>query len=57
MVADPLGSAAAARASHPQLDRNHAPPPDCRSGQDSAAMPMLLGTNGKTLATEDFVMQ
>ena len=26
----PRGSAAAARASHPQLNRNHAPPPDCR---------------------------
>src|SRR6185437_9038313 len=48
----PRGSAAAARASHPQLNRNHAPPPDCRLGQDSAAMPLLLSTNGKTLATE-----
>ena len=53
----PRGSAAAARASHPQLNRNHAPPPDCRLGQDSAAMPLLLSTNGKTLATEDFMMQ
>ncbi len=53
----PRGSAAAARASHPQLNRHHAPPPDCRPGQDSAAMPMLLSTNGKTLATEDFMMQ
>ena len=53
----PRGSAAAARASHPPLNRNHAPPPDCRLGQDSAAMPLLLSTNGKTLATEDFMMQ
>ena len=53
----PRGSAAAARASHPQLNRNHAPPPDCRLGQDSAAVPLLLSTNGKTLATEDFMMQ
>ena len=53
----PRGSAAAARTSHPQLDRNHAPPPDRRFGQDSAAMPMLLSTNGKTLAIEDFVTQ
>ena len=30
----PRGSAAAARASHPQLNRNHTPPPDCRLGQE-----------------------
>jgi SRSO17 transposase len=53
----PRGSPAAARASHPQLDRNHAPPPDRCSGQNSAAMPMLLSAKSKTLATEKFVMQ
>ena len=53
----PRGSAAAARTSHPKLDRNHAPPPDRRSGQNSAAMSVLLSTPDKTLATEDFVMQ
>jgi SRSO17 transposase len=53
----PRGSAAAARASHPKLDRNLAPPPDRRSGQNSATMSMLLSTNDKTLATEKFVMQ
>ena len=41
----------------PKLDRNHAPPPDRRSGQNSAAMSVLLNTPDKTLATEDFVMQ
>ena len=53
----PRGSAAAARTSHPQLDRHHAPPPDCRSGQNSATMPVLLSTRDKTIATEKFVMQ
>ena len=53
----PRGSAAAARASHPQLDRNHAPPSHRRADQNSPAMPMLLSTNSKTLATEEFVMQ
>jgi hypothetical protein len=53
----PRGSAAAARASHPQLDRNHAPPPDGGSHQNSATMSLLLSTESKTLPTEDFVMQ
>jgi len=53
----PRGSAATARTSHPKLDRNHAPPPDRRSGQNSAAMSVLLSIPDKTLATEDFVMQ
>jgi hypothetical protein len=38
-------------------ERHIAAPPDCRLGQDSAAVPLLLSTNGKTLATEDFMMQ
>jgi len=53
----PRGSAVTARASHPQLDCNHAPAPDCRSGQNSAAMSVLLNSNSKTLATEKFMMQ
>jgi SRSO17 transposase len=53
----PRGSAAAARASHPQLDRNHAPSPDRRSGQNSAAMSMLPSSHRKTLTAEKFVMQ
>jgi SRSO17 transposase len=53
----PRGSTAAPRASHPKLDRNHAPPTDRCSGQNSATMPMLLTTNGKTLAPQEFVMQ
>ena len=53
----PRGSAAAARAPHPQLDRNHAMSPDRRSRQNSAAMSVLLSTDSKTLATEKFVMQ
>src|SRR5208283_1664059 len=43
----PRGSAAAARTSHSKLDRNHAPSPDRRSGQNAAAMSMLLSTDGK----------
>jgi SRSO17 transposase len=53
----PRGSAAAARASHPQLDHNHAMSPDRRSRQNSAAMSVLLSTDSKTLETEKFVMQ
>ena len=53
----PRGSAVAARTSHPKLDRNHAPPPDRRSGQNSAAMSVLLSTPDKTPAAQEFVMQ
>jgi SRSO17 transposase len=53
----PRGSAAAARAPHPQLDRQHALPPDRCAGADPAAMSMLLRANGKTRATQEFVMQ
>jgi hypothetical protein len=45
------------RTSHPKLDRNHAPPPDRRSGQNAATMPMLLGIHDKTRAAEKFMMQ
>jgi hypothetical protein len=51
------GPAAAARAPHPELDRNHAPPADCRTGQNAAAMSMLLSTNDKASAAEKFLMQ
>ncbi|HYN00590.1 MAG TPA: IS701 family transposase [Aestuariivirgaceae bacterium] len=53
----PRGSPATTRASHPQLDRNHAPPPNRGSHQNSATMSMLLSTHSKTLATEEFMMQ
>jgi SRSO17 transposase len=53
----PRGSAVAARASHPKLDRNHAHSPDRRAGADPAAMSMLLRTNSKTRPTQKFVMQ
>jgi SRSO17 transposase len=53
----PRGSAVATRAPHPELDRNHAPPPDCRVGQNAAAMSMLLSTDDKASATEKFLMQ
>jgi SRSO17 transposase len=53
----PRGSAATARAPHPKLDRNHAPTPDSCADQNSAAMPMLFSPDGKTIATEKFVMQ
>jgi SRSO17 transposase len=53
----PRGSAAAARASHPELDRNHAPPPHCRAGQNAATMSMLLSRQGKTSGEQKLVMQ
>ncbi len=53
----PRGSAAAARASHPELHRNHASPPHCRSGPNATAMSMLLSADEKTLPTEKFVTQ
>jgi SRSO17 transposase len=53
----PRGSAAAARTAHPELDRYHASPSDRRTGQNSAAMPVLLSTNDNTLAAEKFVTQ
>jgi len=37
----PRGSAAADRTSHPELDRNHAPPTDPRPGHNAATMPVL----------------
>jgi SRSO17 transposase len=37
----PRGSAAADRTSHPELDRNHAPPTDPRAGHNAATMSVL----------------
>jgi hypothetical protein len=37
--------------------RNHAPPADCRTGQNAAAMSMLLSTDDKASAAEKFLMQ
>jgi SRSO17 transposase len=53
----PRGAAIAPRAPCSKLDRNHAPPPDCCSGQNSAAVSMLLSPNGKTPAAQEFMMQ
>lgn len=53
----PRGSALAARTAHSKLDRNNASSSDRRSGQNSAAMSMLLSTSDNTFATEKFVMQ
>ena len=53
----PRGSAATARASHPELDRNHAPTADRRSRQNPAAMSMLQRSNRKTVAAQKFMTQ
>jgi SRSO17 transposase len=53
----PRGSPAKARASHTELDCNHAPALDRRTGQNAAAMSMLLSTNDKTLTAKKFVTQ
>ena len=53
----PRGAPAAARAPHPKLDCNHAPPADRRTGQNAAAMSMLLSTDDKASAVEKFMMQ
>jgi SRSO17 transposase len=51
------GSAAAARASHPELNRNHALPPDRRSRPPPPAMPLLRCLTRKPRAAEKFVTQ
>jgi SRSO17 transposase len=53
----PRGSAAAARATHPKLDRNHAPTLDRRSRQNALAMPMLRRPNRAKFPTQEFVTQ
>jgi SRSO17 transposase len=57
----PRGAAVAARTTHPELDRNHAPTTDHRPRQESLTMPMLRATDreGQTqnLKTQNLVMQ
>jgi SRSO17 transposase len=53
----PRGSAAADPAPHPQLDRNHAPPPHYRTCQKPVAMPMLRRSNQTTMPTLEFITQ
>jgi hypothetical protein len=53
----PRSSPAAARAPHPELDRDDAPPLDCRTGQNAPAMSMLFSADDKASAAENFLMQ
>jgi SRSO17 transposase len=53
----PRGSAAATRAPHPELDRNHAPTADRRPRQKPVAMPLLRRSNRATSTSQKFVMQ
>ena len=53
----PRGSAAAARAAHPKLDRNHAPTLDRRPRQKPAAMSVLPAPNRKTVTAQKFMTQ
>jgi SRSO17 transposase len=53
----PRGSAATARASHPELDRNHASTIDRRSRKKPAAMSLLQLCNRKTVTTQKFMTQ
>ena len=53
----PRSSPAAARAPHPELDHDDAPPLDCRSGQNAPAMSMLFSADDKASAAEKFLMQ
>jgi len=53
----PRGSAAAARAPHPEFDRNRAPTTDCRPRQQTIAMPLLQHSNPNARASPKFVMQ
>jgi len=49
-----ISSPAAARAPHPELDRDDAPPLDCRTGQNTPAMSMLFSADDKASAAENF---
>jgi len=53
----PRGSAATARASHPELDRNHASTIDRRSRKKPAAMSLLQLCNRKTVTAQKFMTQ
>jgi len=53
----PRGSAATARASHPELNRNHASTADRRSRKKPAAMSLLQCSNLRTVAAQKFMTQ
>src|SRR5271170_4088776 len=53
----PRGSPATARASHPKLDRNHAPTIDRRARQEPATMSVLQLCNRKTVTAHKFMTQ
>ncbi|MGC2517952.1 MAG: IS701 family transposase [Burkholderiales bacterium] len=53
----PRGSAATARASHPELDRNHASTIDRRARKKPAAMSLLQCSNLTTIAAQKFMTQ
>jgi SRSO17 transposase len=53
----PRGSPAAAPATHPQLDRDHASEIDRGARQKPPTMPMLRGSNRKTITTQEFITQ
>jgi hypothetical protein len=51
------GAAIAPRAPRAKFDRNHAPPSDRCAGENTATLSMLLSTDDKTHATQEFVMR
>jgi SRSO17 transposase len=53
----PRGSAAADPTPYSQLDRNHAPKADRRTGQKPVAMPMLRRSNRNTTAIQEVMTQ
>jgi len=53
----PRGSPATARASHPELDRNHASTADRRSRKKPAAMSLLQCSNRRTVVAQKFMTQ
>jgi SRSO17 transposase len=53
----PRGSAIAARATHPQLDRNHAPKTDLRHGQTPATMSVLRHSPFRAATVKTFMTQ
>ena len=53
----PRGSAATARTSHTELDRNHASTADRRSRQKPAAMSLLQRPNRRTVTAQKFMTQ
>lgn len=53
----PRGAAAAARTAHSQLDRDHAPTPDCRPCQTPAEMSVLRGPDREEIAAQENMTQ